>query len=54
MADRIDEIEGIGAAYAEKLNAAGIKTTDDLLAKAGSAKGRAELEEATGIGGATS
>lgn len=51
MADRIDEIEGIGPAYAEKLNAAGIKTTDDLLVKAGSAKGRAELAAATGISG---
>jgi predicted flap endonuclease-1-like 5' DNA nuclease len=52
MADKIEEIEGIGPVYAEKLGAAGIKTTEDLLAKAGSAKGRAELEAATGISGA--
>ena len=32
---RIDEVEGIGPAYAEKLAAAGVKTTDDLLEGAG-------------------
>ncbi|MDZ7637630.1 MAG: DUF4332 domain-containing protein [Bryobacterales bacterium] len=52
MANKIEDIEGIGPAYAEKLGAAAIKTTADLLAKAGSKKGRTELEAATGIGGA--
>ena len=31
MVYKIEEIEGIGASYAEKLNAAGIATTEDLL-----------------------
>jgi predicted flap endonuclease-1-like 5' DNA nuclease len=49
MAYKIDEIEGIGPAYAEKLSAAGIASTDDLLARCGSAKGRDEIAEATGL-----
>lgn len=49
MAYKIEQIEGIGEVYAEKLNAVGIATTEDLLAKCASAKGRQEVEEATGI-----
>lgn len=49
MSYKIAEIEGIGAAYAEKLTAVGIKTTDDLLAKAATKKGRETLAEETGI-----
>lgn len=49
MAYKIDEIEGIGSVYAKKLEAAGVKTTDDLLDKAASKKGRVELAEETGI-----
>ena len=49
MAYKIDQIEGIGEAYASKLEAAGIKTTDDLLAKCASRKGREEVAEKTGI-----
>ena len=49
MAYKIIDIEGIGEVYAEKLNAAGIATTEDLLAKCAAAKGREELAEATGI-----
>ena len=48
---RIDEVEGIGPAYAEKLAAAGVKTTDDLLETGASASGRDKLEAATGISG---
>ncbi len=48
---KIDEIEGIGPAYAEKLVAAGVKTADDLLSAGASAKGRDALAEATGIPG---
>lgn len=49
MGYKIDEIEGIGPAYAEKLRAAGIKTTADLLDQCGAKKGRAALAGATGI-----
>ena len=49
MGYKIDQIEGIGAAYAEKLNAAGIKTTEDLLEKCASRKGRLAIAEETGI-----
>lgn len=33
MAHKIEQIEGIGEVYAQKLNAAGIKTTEALLEK---------------------
>ncbi len=49
MAYKIDEIEGIGNVYAEKLIAVGVKTTDDLLEKAASKKGRQALADETGI-----
>ena len=45
----LKDIEGIGATYAEKLSAAGLKTTEALLTSAGAAKGRADLAAATGI-----
>ncbi len=51
MAYKVEVIEGVGEVYAEKLNAAGIKTTEDLLAKCANPKGRDELAEATGISG---
>lgn len=49
MAYKIDQIEGIGPAYAEKLSAAGIKTTEALLEKCSAKKGRVQIAEATGI-----
>ncbi len=49
MAYKIEEIEGIGGAYGEKLNAAGIKTTEDLLNKCAKKAGRVKLAEETGI-----
>lgn len=49
MAYKIIEIEGIGAAYAPKLQAAGVNTTDDLLSRAATKKGREELAQETGI-----
>ena len=49
MAYKIEQIEGIGPAYAEKLSTAGIKTTEDLLAKCSSKKGRDAVAETTGI-----
>lgn len=49
MAYKVEQIEGVGEVYAEKLNAVGVKTTDDILAKCATPKGRKELAEATGI-----
>ncbi len=49
MAYNINDIEGIGPVYAEKLNAAGIKTTSELLSTGGTKAGRKSLAETTGI-----
>lgn len=49
MAYKIIDVEGVGPAYAEKLEAAGVKTTDTLLEKCSAPKGRKELAETTGI-----
>lgn len=49
MAYTITDIEGIGATYGEKLTAHGIKTTDDLLEKGGSKKGREAIAAASGL-----
>jgi len=49
MAYNIIDIEGIGPAYAEKLKATGINTTEDLLNKGGTRTGRKEIADATGI-----
>ena len=46
---KIIDIQGVGPVYAEKLVAAGVKTVSQLLEKGKTAKGRKELEEATGI-----
>lgn len=46
---QIEDIEGIGPQYAEKLKAEGISSTDKLLEKAATAKGRDELASKTGI-----
>ena len=46
---RIINIEGIGPVYKEKLKAAGISTTEALLERGSTPKGRDELAEATGI-----
>jgi predicted flap endonuclease-1-like 5' DNA nuclease len=45
----ITKIEGIGEAYAEKLGSVGIKSTEDLLAKAADKKGRETIAAGTGI-----
>jgi len=47
---KIEDLEGVGPAYAAKLPAAGVRTTDDLLEQAGPAKGRDALAAATEIG----
>jgi predicted flap endonuclease-1-like 5' DNA nuclease len=46
---KIEEVEGIGPGFAQKLTAAGVATTDALLEQGGSAAGRDRLSEATGI-----
>ncbi|MGZ8528544.1 MAG: DUF4332 domain-containing protein [Candidatus Limnocylindrales bacterium] len=48
---RIDEVEGIGPAYAQKLSTAGVSTTDELLSRGARPSGRDRLAEATGISG---
>ena len=45
----IDEIEGIGPAYKEKLSAADIKSTDDFLKLCCDKKGRQAIAEKTGV-----
>jgi predicted flap endonuclease-1-like 5' DNA nuclease len=46
---KIEEVEGIGATFAQKLSAAGVGTTDALLEQGATAAGRGKLSEATGI-----
>lgn len=45
----IKDVEGIGKVYADKLQAAGVKTTEALLEQGASPKGRKLLAEKTGI-----
>ena len=49
MGYKIEEIEGIGPAYGEKLASADISTTDDLLKLCCDAKGRKATAEKTGL-----
>lgn len=51
MVYKIIDIEGVGDVYAEKLIAAGIKDTDNILEKCANPAGRKALEEETGISG---
>ena len=46
---KIEDVEGIGPAYGEKLRAAGIANTDQLLTAGKTKKGRADLAQKTGI-----
>ncbi len=46
---KIADIEGIGPAYAAKLEAAGVKNTDQLLETGKTPKGREELAEKCGV-----
>ncbi|MEK6721201.1 MAG: DUF4332 domain-containing protein [Chloroflexota bacterium] len=46
---KIEEIEGIGPVYAEKLTEAGVTTTEALLESGGKRAGREALSETTGI-----
>ena len=49
MAYKIDQIEGIGEVYARKLEALGVTTTEELLIRAATPKGREKLAEESGI-----
>jgi len=46
---KIVDVEGIGSVYAAKLEAAGLKNTDDLLNAGAAPKGRKELAAKSGI-----
>ncbi len=46
---KIEDIEGIGSTYGEKLRKAGISTVESLLEKGRDRKGRKALANATGI-----
>jgi predicted flap endonuclease-1-like 5' DNA nuclease len=48
---KVEEIEGIGPAYAAQLNEAGVATSEQLLERAGPKAGRDALAAATGISG---
>ncbi|MBN8690563.1 MAG: DUF4332 domain-containing protein [Armatimonadetes bacterium] len=45
----IEDIEGVGPAYAEKLAAAGVKSVEKLLEVGGTKKGRQSLAESSGV-----
>lgn len=49
MGYSIVDVEGIGPTYREKLEPAGIQTTDDFLTKCCDSKGRKAMAEETGI-----
>lgn len=46
---KLEEVEGIGGVYAERLREAGISTAEDLLLRAGSRSGRGMLAASSGI-----
>jgi predicted flap endonuclease-1-like 5' DNA nuclease len=48
---KIIDLEGIGPTYAQKLNSADVKTTEDLLEAGATRRGREELAAQTGISG---
>jgi len=48
---KIEDVEGIGAAHAAKLQAAGINTTDDMLMAGATSASRDKVAEMTGISG---
>jgi predicted flap endonuclease-1-like 5' DNA nuclease len=46
---KVEEVEGIGEVYGQRLAAAGIETTDALLERAAKRSGRQALADASGI-----
>lgn len=53
MTYKIEDIEGVGPSFAEKLATAGIATTDDFLRLCGDSAGRKRVSEKTGVGEST-
>ena len=51
MVKKLVDIEGVGSAYAKKLEEAGVKSQEDLLQAGSTPKGRKDLEGKTGISG---
>ncbi len=49
MSYKIEEIEGIGKEYADKLRSADIQTTEDLLRRCGDKKGREGVATEAGV-----
>jgi predicted flap endonuclease-1-like 5' DNA nuclease len=49
VSNKVEELEGVGAILAQKLNAVGIKTTDDLLEHCATAKGRESVAAKSGL-----
>ena len=49
MSYKIDEIEGIGPSFAQKLGMAAIKTTDNLLSHCADKSGRKDVAGKTGL-----
>ena len=48
---KLTDIEGVGQIYAQKLKTAGVSTTDALLKKGATPKGRQAIANKTGISG---
>ncbi len=48
---KLEEVEGIGPKYAEKLRNAGVKSTSDLLKKGATPAGRKQIEKDSSISG---
>jgi predicted flap endonuclease-1-like 5' DNA nuclease len=48
---KLTKVEGIGEVYAQKLQEAGVTTTDALLKQGATPNGRKEIAEKTGISG---
>ncbi len=46
---KLEHIEGVGDAYAQKLQAVGITTAETLLEKGSTAKGRKEIADQSGL-----
>ena len=46
---KIEDVEGIGSTYGEKLRAAGVTNTDELLIAGKTKMGRVDLAQKTGI-----